>query len=39
MLEGQPDYRDLVLSVEEQHRNTRMICRSGSESDTLVLDL
>lgn len=40
VLEGQPDHRDLVLSVEEQQRNTRMmICCSGSRSDTLVLDL
>ncbi|WP_439590650.1 PDR/VanB family oxidoreductase [Hydrogenophaga sp.] len=40
VLAGEPEHRDLVLSPEEQARNTRiMVCCSGSRSDTLVLDL
>lgn len=40
VLAGQPDHRDLVLSADEQARNTRMMtCCSGSKSTTLVLDL
>jgi vanillate O-demethylase ferredoxin subunit len=40
LLEGIPDHRDLFLSKEEQAANkTMIICRSGSKSRTLVLDL
>lgn len=40
VLAGEPDHRDLVLSPQEQARNTRMmVCCSGSKGDHLVLDL
>lgn len=39
VLEGEPDHRDLILSLQEQEENTKMfICCSGSKSDRLVLD-
>jgi len=40
VLAGIPDHRDLVLSPEEQQKNTRlMACCSGSRSESLTLDL
>lgn len=40
VLAGTPDHRDLVLSPEEQRKNTRlMACCSGSLSPSLTLDL
>jgi tetrachlorobenzoquinone reductase len=40
VVEGIPDHRDLFLSKEEQKTNkTIMICCSGSQSPTLILDI
>lgn len=39
VLEGTPDHRDLVLSPKERASNkVMMICCSGANSQTLVLD-
>lgn len=40
VLEGEPDHRDAVLSMEERASNkVMMVCCSGSRSEKLVLDL
>jgi vanillate O-demethylase ferredoxin subunit len=40
VIEGLPDHRDLVLSPDEHARNDQMmVCCSGSQTPSLVLDL